>query len=59
MRNMIEFENGANASLGLNTPNKVKITGIVRPVIDKGNTSSIQQPAAKTKVVKVFLTSSG
>jgi hypothetical protein len=59
MRNIIEFEKGAKASWGLNTPNKVSITGIVNPVIGKGNTSSIQQPAAKTKVVNVLLTISG
>ena len=55
MRKTIEFEKGANASFGEKTPSKVSTTGIIRPVIDRGNTSSVQHPAAKTKVAMVLL----
>jgi len=59
MRKMIGCEKGAKASFGENTPSRESTTGIIKPVIGKGNTSSNQHPAAKTKVAMALLTISG
>jgi hypothetical protein len=56
---MIEWEKGAKASFGENTPDKVSTAGIINPVIGKGNTSKIQHPAANANVARVLLVISG
>lgn len=59
IRNITGCANGMKAVWGVNTPVSVRSTGIIKPVIGNGNTSSTQQADEKTKTASVLLIISG